>query len=90
LAEAELQHAFDWYEAQRASLGVQFVTELDRVFERIRRSPESAAPWSSDRPYRKQLLRRFPYVVVFEVDATGLLVLAVAHTRRRPGFWLGR
>ncbi len=46
--------------------------------------------WSRDRPYRRMTLHRFPFLVVFDRDATGILVLAVAHTRRHPGFWLGR
>jgi toxin ParE1/3/4 len=89
-AEADIEQAAAWYEAQRIGLGVRFLAELDRTMNRIAADPETGTPWSSERPYRRMTLRRFPYIVVFERSGPEVLVLAVAHTRRSPGFWLGR
>jgi hypothetical protein len=46
--------------------------------------------WRSDRPYRRRLLTRFPYVVFYEVVDDAVEVIAVAHAKRRPGYWLHR
>jgi hypothetical protein len=35
-------------------------------------------------------MRRFPYLVVYREVSTGLQVIAVAHGRRRPGYWKNR
>ena len=39
---------------------------------------------------RRFVLERFPYTVIFEVLADRVLVLAVAHARRRPNYWKRR
>jgi hypothetical protein len=41
-------------------------------------------------PIRKAVLEQFPYLIAFEVDADRVLVLAVAHAKRRPLYWLAR
>jgi len=47
--------------------------------------------WRDDRAYRKRLLTRFPYVVFYElVGRDRVDVVAVAHARRKPGYWLER
>jgi len=39
---------------------------------------------------RRYLLRRFPYSIIYQVSTDELRVIAVAHQRRRPGYWAGR
>jgi toxin ParE1/3/4 len=39
---------------------------------------------------RRFLLTRFPFAVGYFVEADTITILAIAHLRRRPGFWLGR
>jgi len=39
---------------------------------------------------RRALVRRFPYGVFYVVEGQALLVLAVAHVRRQPAYWLAR
>ena len=87
-AEAELAGAAAWYESKRVGLGADFVAVVEEAFERISRNPEHYAQWHEDRLYRKCVLRRFPYVVFFTEDDEKVLVMAVAHSRRRPGYWL--
>src|ERR1019366_5879929 len=50
----------------------------------------SFALWGSHRPYRRKILKRFPYVVFFRAESDTIEVVAVAHAKRRPGFWLAR
>lgn len=46
--------------------------------------------WAGDPRYRLIVLRRFPYQIFYEVGEGLIEVVAVAHTRRDPGYWLGR
>ena len=89
-AEAELVEAAEWYESRRAGLGLRLILAVDRAFEDILDAPGSHALWIAGRPFRKRVLTRFPYVVFFRSDGARVDVVAVAHARRRPGYWLGR
>ncbi len=93
-AEGDAQAAFDWYEARRAGLGLEFLEGLAHLLEKIEAAPESFSreeDYAGTRELRQGLLRRFPYKVLFEIRPDGtLLGLAIAHTSRRPGFWRDR
>ena len=89
-AEAELQSAAVWYEEKRRGLGIEFVAVVDRAFQSILENPKACPVWWPDRPYRRRLLKRFPYVVFFGMDAATVEIVAVAHAKRRPGYWLDR
>lgn len=89
LAARELRKACEWYEERGAGLGRSFAAEVDLATERIATAPER---WPIFRKnYRWLRLHRFPYVLYYTVvDPHRVLVLAVAHGRRRPGYWLHR
>jgi len=88
-AEGELA-ASEWYENRRDGLGVEFVAEVDVALGGIAERPEAWPLWRSDRPYRRAL-RRFPFVVFYRLLGSGdVEVTAVAHSKRRPGYWLSR
>ncbi|MGH7283650.1 MAG: type II toxin-antitoxin system RelE/ParE family toxin [Polyangiaceae bacterium] len=91
-AEKELGEAAAWYEERRGGLGIDLVALVDKAFEAIVAAPPSFPLWRSDRDYRKMVLKRFPYVVFFRYDANDdeVVVIAVAHSRRRPGYWVDR
>jgi plasmid stabilization system protein ParE len=93
-ARAELRSAALWYEERRAGLGDEFVAEISAALDRISRGPESNPRWpgTSDRQplIRKLTTRRFPYVIAFEQHEGSALVLAIAHAKRRPLYWLAR
>ena len=92
-ARAELRAAAIWFEEQRVGLGDEFVLEISSVFDRIAENPGQFSLWPSKvvlPKIRRAVLTRFPYVVAFEVDADHIAVLAVAHARRRPLYWLVR
>ena len=89
-AEAEIGGAIAWYRDKHRGLEVAFLKEIDRVFTEIRDAPERWPLWRQDRPYRQRRLRRFPFVVLYRVTDAYVRVAAVAHTSRRPGYWLAR
>lgn len=89
-AEEELTEAAEWYEARRGGLGVELVAVVDGALDAILAAPLAHPLWRPDRPYRMKVLRQFPYVIFFRHEDDEIVVLAIAHARRRPGYWIGR
>ena len=89
-ARAELLDAATYYEEQAAGLGGQFIDEAQRVADVLAESPGLGAPVRGYESLRKWPLRRFPYSVIYRAETDGLLILAVAHERRRPRYWSDR
>ena len=89
-AEEELAEAAEWYETRRAGLGVELVAVVDGALEAIVKAPLVHPLWKPDRPYRTKVLQQFPYVIFFRCEDDAVVVLAIAHARRRPGYWVGR
>lgn len=89
-AERELAEAIDWYEAARAGLGARMHAAVDDVMSRIASTPELYTAWREDPRYRRAVLQAFPYAIFYRVFDSRVVVMAVAHTSRRPGYWLSR
>lgn len=87
-AERELEYAFWWYERQRRGLGLEFLLAFDAAVEGLRRLPEGHELVALKT--RKALLRRFPYLVLYAVEAERVLITAVFHGRRDPQRWSDR
>lgn len=87
-AEADLEEAYQWYEAQCRGLGRELIECVEAAFERIRQSPELHAV--AYRNVRQTLVRRFPYVICYVLDGDVVDVLAVFHGHRDPGVWKAR
>lgn len=88
----ELAEAALWYEGKRAGLGGEFLGEIEGVLPVIASRPRSFPRLTvkTGLEIRRALLPRFPYALVFLVRDEELRVLAVAHAKRRPGYWLTR
>jgi toxin ParE1/3/4 len=93
-ALAELRSAALWYGERRSGLGDEFIAEVSAALARIGDAPESYPAWPGTRAegplIRKATIQRFPYVIAFEEHERHLLVLAIAHSKRRPLYWLTR
>ena len=93
-ARAELRSAALWYDERRPGLGDEFIAEVSATLDRIGDAPESYPPWprtrAADPVIGKATTKRFPYVIAFEKHEKHVLVLAVAHAKRRPLYWLTR
>jgi hypothetical protein len=89
-AEGELAAAASWYDERRPGLGLEFFVAVEEAFRWIRRFPgigKLAIEVSKTRGVRKIAVEGFPYWVVYQ-ELPGLLyVVAIAHFRRRPGYW---
>lgn len=91
-AEAELRAAAEWYD-DRAGLGDELAAEVEGVTSKIVEMPGAFAPAHGVRASvgaHEARVRRFPYRVVFIELEAELRVVALAHVRRRPGYWRGR
>lgn len=88
LAQRELDEAASYYDSQPPGLGDAFVLETVAAIDRIRRFPEAWHPLGDE--IRRCRLRRFPYGVIYAKDESGILILAVAHMHREPGYWRDR
>ena len=92
-AAADLTSAGDWYEKQLPGLGLEFAEETGRALDAIAEAPATWPPWpgvDESSAVRRFLLARFPFAVGYTVKADEVIVLAIAHLRRRPGYWLER
>lgn len=92
-ARTEVLEAARWYEQQRRGLRAEFLVSLDEAVGRmvaVGGSLERIPLGDPAFPIRRIHLRRFPYSLVYIELPTRLRVLAVAHARRRPGYWRTR
>ncbi len=87
-AVEEARAAREWYEERSPAAADAFVAELDEAVERIRDAPTLFASYLQGT--RRCLLRRFPYIVVYRHTPAAIQVIAVAHGRRKPGYWKTR
>jgi toxin ParE1/3/4 len=89
LAREEYDAAVKWYAARSASAAGEFKGAVREAVLRISERPESLARFSG--PYRWTRVRRFPYILVCRPrQSDEMIVVAVAHTSRRPGYWRRR
>lgn len=84
-AEDDIRDAFVWYRERNVLLAEAFRAEVFDVIERIRDRPLAKA--ADEDGNRKRVLSRFPYSVIYDVLGQTVTVLAVAHHRRKPGYW---
>ncbi len=89
-AEAELAAAATWYEARGRGLGFQLLAAVEADVERIAHAPEAFPLWLEGRPYRKLVIHRFPYIMFFRLVGDEIEIVALAHAKRSPGYWLDR
>jgi len=82
----ELQEAADFYRSQaNIELAQAFLAEFERAVTLILTSPQLGSMFRGKR--RRYALRRFPYNLIYQLTADEVRVIAVAHQRRRPGYW---
>lgn len=87
-AKQELEAAALYYEARQAGLGAALLTEVEKTFVRIQKLPRGTRVIRGE--LRRSPVHRFPYSVLYRLDGAGILIVAVAHRRRRPGYWRDR
>ena len=89
LAVAEFDEAAAWYEEHRGGLGAEFRSVVEDAVRRIQDNPQAGSRYGRTN-FRFVLVRRFPFVVFYAESEDVIRLMAVAHGRRRPGYWKKR
>lgn len=84
-AEFELEAQFLWYELQRPGLGLEFLSEVESSWSRIRNNPTLYTLWTGD--IRRARPHRFPFTVFFSIEPDSIAILAVVHGHKHPRSW---
>jgi toxin ParE1/3/4 len=89
-AERELAEAAEHYEAESQGLGLRLLEEVRHAVIMLARHPEAAPAIHGS--VRRLVLPKFPYSLMYRPlgKEQGIRILAVAHHKRRPGYWIGR
>jgi toxin ParE1/3/4 len=87
-AEEEMLEAAAYYESQAEGLGRNFLAEVQQAADRIVENPRLGQIVRGD--IRRRLLHRFPFGLLYRIDPEEIVIIAVMHLRRRPGYWEDR
>ena len=87
-AEDEMTAASQFYESAASGLGRDFLDDVQRGIDHLRKHPKLGH--SVGRGLRRMLLQRFPFSLIYSIEAGGILIVAVAHHGRRPRYWQRR
>jgi plasmid stabilization system protein ParE len=87
-AEEEMTEAALFYEAAKTGLGDAFLDDIQHAIDTVRERPHLGVAVAYG--FRRALLRRFPFSIVYAIDESEIVVVAVAHQRCRPYYWKGR
>jgi toxin ParE1/3/4 len=87
-ARAELLEAIAYYSSIRADLGARFEREVSGAVRSAVEHPERGAPRPNDT--RRWLVRGFPFGVIYRATDEEVLIVAIAHQRKQPEYWLTR
>jgi len=93
MAAEEAIEAAAWYEQERPGLGGEFDQAINAAIDLLEEEvvPLASMPGSSGaRGAKRLVLKRFPYDIVVRESATEIIVIAIAHHSRRPGYWRNR
>lgn len=87
-AQLELEEAIAYYEARSPGLGRNLRKKVESAVLKIQESPLRWTP--AEQGTRRFMLRRFPYSLVYLELFDHLWLVALAHHKRRPGYWRKR
>ena len=87
-AEQEMFDAARYYEMQASGLGHDFLNKVEMAIQDLVDFPERRPVAQDD--IRRRLIRRFPYSLLFRIDPSEIVILAVMHQKRHPSFWQPR
>jgi len=88
LAEEEIAQSALYYDEIARELGADFLNDIQMAIDRLRDYPKLGAPLSVR--LRSILLARFPFSLIYYSEPNSIVIVAVAHHSRRPGYWKNR
>lgn len=87
-AAQDYEEAFIWYFARGPGIARDFEREISRCLRLIAQSPDRWPKFDAER--RRIVVRKFPYSIVYEMIGREVMILAVAHGKRKPNYWRAR
>jgi hypothetical protein len=87
-AEQEYLTTLSWYRERSPTAATHFASAFGQAVEKIREAPQRWPIYFKD--FRRYTLRQFPFSLVYQEFFSGIVVFAVAHGRRQPGYWRDR
>jgi plasmid stabilization system protein ParE len=87
-ADLETEEAFEWYAEQSETAAQGFLNALDAIVLRITQNPRQFPAYLLGT--RKAVVGDFPYSLIFNEVQDSIVIVAVAHAKRRPGYWRRR
>jgi toxin ParE1/3/4 len=87
-ALTEYSEAVQYYTEQKVEIAQAFINAIEDTIYRIRESPTRYA--AIDDGVRRCMARRFPYGILYTIEQDYILILAVMHCSRKPGYWKSR
>ena len=77
-----------FYEEQSEGLGLDFLEDVEHTIQSILAFPKSGRVISTN--IRRRIVRRFPFDVLYAIHGDHIVIVAVAHLKRGPGYWKDR
>jgi len=87
-AERDFAEALCWYTERSVQAAERFDAEFGDALVKIAADPGRFP--MCDKQNRYYLMDHYPFQIVFRESASGIAIIAVAHTKRRPGYWTSR
>ena len=87
-AAEEMQAAAGYYAVRTPGLGDVFLDEIEQGLQRIQQFPQVWPIYEG--AYRRYLVQRFPYGIIYRLDPETIFTIAVAHLHRHPDYWKNR
>lgn len=87
-ADLELSEAADYYDRESPGLGAELIAAVRIATDLVSKYPKMAPRVHG--AVRRKMIDGFPYSILYSVEETEIFVVAVAHHRRRPTYWLTR
>lgn len=84
----DIKESFDWYQKQADGLGDDFLNELESAYQAVSELPNTWPKFQNN--FRRFLLSKFPFSIIYRASNELVYVVAVMHNSRKPKYWLKR
>ena len=84
-AELEIEDAFERYRRESPRIAQRFLNEITESFKKIQKNPRLYPPYTKNT--RRRVLGSFPFSVIYQEKEESILIVAIAHAKRREGYW---
>jgi plasmid stabilization system protein ParE len=87
-AEEEYLASLSWYQERSLIAATNFQSAIEQTLEKIGKAPQRWPIYFGN--FRKYVLRQFPFSIIYQDFSSEIVIFAVAHGSRRPGYWRDR